>query len=125
MKLVRHPVDTFLSEDESTAKLPPKSAGFMVIEIKGAKSGEDITYKLIRPSATAEETLRLYRTFGATRIGVALTAIVGAKMCVEGNAGKGVIAPECLDPVRFLKMMSDMGAPVKFQEICSKEVAIS
>jgi len=125
MKLVRRPVDTFLGEDESTAKLPPKSAGFMVIEIKGAKSGEDITYKLIRPSATAEETLRLYRTFGATRIGVALTAIVGAQMCLEGNAGKGVIAPECLDPVRFLKMLANMGAPVKFQEMCSKEVAIS
>ncbi|GAH84760.1 unnamed protein product, partial [marine sediment metagenome] len=43
MKLVRHPVGTFLSEDQSTAKLPPKSAHFMVIEIKGAKSGEDIT----------------------------------------------------------------------------------
>jgi saccharopine dehydrogenase-like NADP-dependent oxidoreductase len=97
----------------------------MVIAIKGAKSGEDITYKLIRSSATAEETLRLYRTFGTTRIGVALTAIVGAKMCLEGDAGKGVIAPECLDPVRFLKMMADMGAPVKFQEMCSKEVAIS
>ena len=125
MKLVRRPVDTFLSEDESTAKLPPKSAHFMVIEIKGAKSGEDITYKLIRPSVTPEETLRLYRTFGTTRIGVALTAIVGAKMCLEGDAEKGVIAPECLDPVRFLKMMADMGAPVKFQEMCSKEVAIS
>jgi len=125
MKLVRHPVGTFLSEDENTAKLPPKSAHFMIIEIKGAKSGEDITYKLIRPSATAEEALRLYRTFGTTGIGVALTAIVGAKMCLEGDAEKGVIAPECLDPVRFLKMMANMGAPVKFQEMCSKEVAIS
>jgi len=124
MKLVRHPVDTFLGEDETTAKRPPKSAHFMVVEIKGAKSGEDITYKLIRPAATPEENLRLYRKFGATRIGVALPAIVGAKMCMEGHAERGVIAPECLDPAKFLKMMADMGAPVKFQEVCLKEVSV-
>ncbi|GAH84763.1 unnamed protein product, partial [marine sediment metagenome] len=47
------------------------------------------------------------------------------QMCLEGDAEKGVIAPECLDPVRFLKMLANMGAPVKFQEMCSKEVAIS
>ena len=125
MKLVRHPVGTFLSETENSAKLPPKSVHFMVIEIKGARSGGDVTYKLIRPSATPEETLRLYRTFGTTRTGVALSAIVGAKMCLEGDAPKGVIAPECLDPTRFLKMMADMGAPVRFSEICSKGVNIS
>jgi len=125
MKLVRHPVGTFLSEDETTAKLPPKSVHFMVIEIKGARSEGDVTYKLIRPSATPEETLRLYRTFGTTRIGVALSAIVGAKMCLEGDAPKGVIAPECLNPGNFLKLMADMGAPVRFSEVCSKGVTIS
>jgi len=125
MKLVRHPVGTFLSETENSAKLPPKAVHFMVIEIKGARSGGDVTYKLIRPSATPEETLRLYRTFGTTRIGVALSAIVGAKMCLEGDAPKGVIAPECLNPGNFLKLMADMGAPVRFSEVCSKGVTIS
>jgi len=124
MKLVHHPVDTFLGEDENVVKLPPEVVGLGVMEIKGAKSGEDVTYKLIKPSATAEENLRLYRQFGTARIGVALPAIVGARMCVAGEAERGVIAPECLDANKFLKRMADAGAPVRFEEICSKEVSV-
>ena len=124
MKLVHHPVDTFLGEDENAAKLPPEVVGLIVMEIKGAKSGEDITYKLIKPSATAEENLSLYRQFGATKIGVALPAIVGAKMCVADEAERGLIGPECLNAKRFLKMMADAGAPVQFEEICSKKVSV-
>ena len=124
MKLVHHPVDTFLGEDENVVKLPPEVVGLGVMEIKGAKSGEDVTYKLIKPSATAEENLRLYRQFGTARIGVALPAIVGARMCVAGEAERGLIAPECLEAKRFLKRMADAGAPVQFEEICSKEVSV-
>jgi len=43
----------------------------------------------------------MYRKFGASNIYVALPAVVGAKMCVEGSAAKGVICSECLDPVKF------------------------
>jgi len=46
-------------------------------------------------------------------------------MCIEGDASRGVIAPECLDPVKFLKMMADTGAPVKFREVLSKEICAS
>jgi len=121
MKLVRHPVDTFLTENENTAKLPPKFTFFSVMEIKGAKLGENVTYTLSLPSPSAEENLELYRRFGTAEISVALPAVVGAKMCVEGDAPSGVIAPECLDAVKFLKKM---GATVKFSVVCSKEVAI-
>jgi len=124
MKLMKAPANEFLLESEATAKLPPKSVHFMVIEIKGARSGKDVTYKLIRSSATPEENLRLYRKFGTIRIGVALTAIVAIKMGMEGDAPRGLIAPECLDPIKFLKMMADMGAPVKFQELCSSEISV-
>ncbi len=124
MKLVRHPVDTFLTENENTAKLAPKFTFFMVMEIKGAKSGENVTYILSQSSPSAEENLELYRKFGTAEIFVALPAVVGAKMCVEGDAPSGVIAPECLDVVKFLKKMTEMGATVKFSEVCSKEVAI-
>ena len=124
MKLMKAPVNEFLLESETTAKLPPKSVHFMVIEIKGARSGKDVTYKLMRPSATPEENLRLYRKFGTIRIGVALPAIVAIKMGMRGDAPRGLIAPECLDPTRFLKIMADMGAPVKFQELCSSEVSV-
>ena len=124
MKLVHHPVDTFLGEDEAAIGRPPTFVSFIVMEIKGAKSGEDVTYKLIRRSATAEENLRLYKKFGTALIFVALPAIVGARMCVAGEAERGVIAPECLEAKRFLKRMADAGAPVQFEEICSKEVSV-
>jgi len=124
MALVRRPVNTFLSEDETTVSRPAASIHCRVMEIKGAKAGEDVTYKLIQFSATPEENLRLYRQFGTARIGVALTAIIGARMCVAGEAERGLIAPECLDAKKFLKRMADAGAPVQFEEICSKEVSV-
>ncbi len=127
MNLVRHPVDTFLTEDEDTVKVPPKFVDLLVVDIKGAKSGEEVTYKLYWPYnlfTNPEERLEIYRKCGTAEIAVALPAIAGAKMCVAGDAGRGVIAPECLDPIKFLKMMAAMGAPVKFHEVLSKEVAI-
>ncbi|MCK4353972.1 MAG: saccharopine dehydrogenase NADP-binding domain-containing protein [Dehalococcoidia bacterium] len=128
LKLVAHPVDTFFAEDESTAKLPLESAGLCILEIKGVRSGEEVTYTVSWPFSlfsNSRERLEIYRRFGATTIGVALPAVVGAKMCVEGEAEKGVIAAECLDPIKFLKMMSGMGAAVKFHEVVSKEVSIA
>lgn len=71
-----------------------------------------------------EEKLAFYRRFGTSNIGTALPAIVGAKMCVQGEPARGLIAPECLEPTKFLKVMANMGAPVKFSEVLSKEVAI-
>jgi saccharopine dehydrogenase (NAD+, L-lysine-forming) len=128
MKLVRRPVDTFLTEDETTAGRPLTTVGRVAIEVKGGRGSEDIECKIVYPVSlfeTPEDKLELYKKFGASNIYVSLPAIVGAKMCVEGNAEKGVTAAECLDPNRFLKMMADMGAPVKFQEVCSKEVSVS
>ncbi len=128
MKIVRPPVDSFLGEDENTVKLPPKIVGRLGIEVKGGKGTEDIECKLVLPLSlyeTVEEKLDIYRRFGASNIYVSLPAVVGAKMCVEGHAARGVIAAECLDPVKFLKMMAGMGAPVKFLEVCSKKIAIS
>jgi len=128
MKLVRHPVNAFFSENENSVRQPPQFAFAGEIEVKGAKSGQEMTYTLsssVISLATAEERLALYRRFGATGLGVALPAVVGARMCVEGEAEKGTIAAECLDPVRFLKTMADMGVPVKLHETCSKGVSIS
>jgi len=128
MKLVRHPVDTFLTEDEDAVKLPPKLVGLLVVDIKGAKSGEEVIYKLYWPYhlfTNPEEKLEFYRKFGTAEIAVALPAIAGAKMCVAGDADRGVIAPECLDPMKFLKMMAETGCPVKFHEVCSKEASVS
>ena len=127
MKLVEPPANEFLAENENAAKLPPKLVGLAVMDIKGAKSGEDITYKLYwryHLYNNPEEKLGFYRKFGTTEIYVAMPAIVAVKMGMQGDAPRGLIAPECLDPTKFLKMMADMGAPVKFHEVCSKEVSV-
>jgi saccharopine dehydrogenase-like NADP-dependent oxidoreductase len=119
------PVDTFFTESEETVQLPPPSVHAMVVEVKGVQSGEAVAYRLsvVLPPA-AEEELRIFRRLGTVNIYVALPAVIGAKMCVAG-VPKGVIAPECLDPVAFLKAMSDMGAPLRFTEACIREVVIS
>ncbi len=126
LKLAPHPVNSFFAEDG--AKLPPEVPEFVDLEIKGAKSGENVTYRVSWPYSffrTPAEQMELYKKFGTAMIAVALPAIVGAKMCVEGNAEKGVIPAECLDPMKFLKMMAAMDCPVKFDEIVSREVSIS
>lgn len=119
------PVDTFFTESEESVQLPPPLARATVVEVKGARSGEEVTYRLsIVLPPTAEERLKMFRRLGTVKIYVALPAVIGAKMCVAG-VQKGVITPECLDPVAFLKAMFDMGAPLRFTEECIKEVVIS
>ena len=119
------PVGGFFTESEEMLQLPPPSVHARVVEVKGVKSGEEVTYRLstVVPPA-AEEELKIFRRLGTVHIYVALPAMIGAKMCVAG-VQKGVIAPECLDPVAFLKAMSDAGAPLRFTETCTKEVIIS
>ena len=73
---------------------------------------------------TAEKRLALFNRFGASNIYVALPAIVGAKMCMGGDAPRGVIASECLDSVVFLKTMGDLGAPLEYNEVCTRKVAV-
>lgn len=127
MKLVHRPVDIFFTEDETSARISPKSSHPYLVEIEGEKSGENLKYKIWWPSSlftTAEEKLELYRKFGTTKISVALPAIAGAKMCMRRETVSGVIPPECLDAVKFLKMMAEIGWPLKFHESCSKEVII-
>ncbi len=118
------PVGGFFTESEETVRLPPPSVHAMVVEVNGVKSGEEVTYRLstVLPPA-ADEELRIFRRLGTVHIYVALPAVIGAKMCVSG-VQEGVITPECLDPIAFLKAMSDMGAPLKFTEECVREVII-
>jgi saccharopine dehydrogenase (NAD+, L-lysine-forming) len=128
MKMVRRPVDTFLTEDEKNAGLPLKVAGRVAIEVKGGKGAQDLEYKIVYPISlfeTVEEKLELYKNFGASNVYVALPAIVGVMMAAEGHAQRGVIAAECLNPLKFLGMMNDRGAPVRFLEVCSKKAVIS
>jgi len=126
-KLVRFPANAFFTEDEAV-KHPVDFAKIIVIKVKGVRAGEDKEYIIsyrYNLFATTEDMLEIYRKFGTINIYVALPAIVGAKMCVGGFADKGVIGPECLDPIKFLKTMADVGWPVKFQETISEDVYVS
>ena len=127
LSLVRRPVNAFLTENESTVVAPPEYAWSMVMEIEGEKAGDRVKYSLTEGSTEigADEKLKMFRRLGTTEVFVAAPAITAAKMCIKGNAGRGVIASECLDPVKFLKMIAEMGAPVKFQETVSKGVTIT
>jgi len=126
MSLVRRPVNTFLTEDESTVATPSQYAGFMIVEVEGDKAGEKMSGTIIRRSGmSVEEKLEIFRRWRTTKVGVATPAIVAAKMSLKGEAERGVVAPERLDPNRFLKNMADMGLPIKFQMTLSKNVIIS
>jgi saccharopine dehydrogenase-like NADP-dependent oxidoreductase len=119
------PVGGFFTESEEMIQLPPPSVRATVVEVKGAEAGEEVTYRLsIVLPPPAEEELKIFRRLGTVHIYVALPAVIGAKMCIAG-VQKGVITPECLEPMAFLKAMADMGAPLTFTEERTREVVIS
>jgi saccharopine dehydrogenase-like NADP-dependent oxidoreductase len=126
LHLVRRPVDNFFIEDENTVIDQSEYSAFIVMEIEGEKAGDTIKYTLTRRLSgfSADEKLKMFRRLGTTGVFVAAPAIVAAKMSIKGDAEKGIIAPECLDPIKFLKMMAAIGVPVKFQEIMSRNVTI-
>lgn len=128
MEMIHKPVDSFLSENEDIAKRPPDYAHLYVLEIVGKKAGENKKYIITWPFSlykNAEEQLEIFKRLGTTKISVALPMVVGAKMCMEGDAGHGVIFPECLNPMKFMRRMSEMGWPLNFTETALKEVCIS
>lgn len=127
LKLVQPPANLFLDEDEKSAG-QIDMVSLYVVEVKGTQSGEEVQYKASSPSTfyrTVEEKIDVYKRFGTAIIGVALPAIVGAKMCINGDADKGVISAECLDPETFLTMLSEMGVPVILHEEQTREVSFT
>jgi saccharopine dehydrogenase-like NADP-dependent oxidoreductase len=119
LSLTSPPANLFLNENEESAK-QLRSANLYVVEVEGTKKGKDVQFKASSPSTffrTVEEKIKVFRKMGTTIIGVALPAIVGAKMCLKGDVDKGVISAECLDPKTFLKMLTEMGAPLILHEV--------
>lgn len=119
MKLVRQPSDAFFSETEETAQKDPTSAHPYLVEVVGKKNGRDLLHKIWYPHSlisNGEQKLEAFRKFGTTVIAVALPAVAGAKMILKGKTERGVLSPECLDPIEFLKEMADLGWPVHFEE---------
>jgi saccharopine dehydrogenase-like NADP-dependent oxidoreductase len=124
LSLTSPPANLFLNENEESAK-QLRSANLYVVEVEGTKKGKDVQFKASSPSTffrTVEEKIKVFRKMGTTIIGVALPAIVGAKMCLKGDVDKGVISAECLDPKTFFKMLKEMGAPLKLQEVQTRKI---
>ena len=117
MKLVARPANEFLDETEAAIEHSDDYAWIMEIAVDGEMNGAACTYCLTELSHIDKETkLSLFRQFGSSLIGVALPAVVGTRMCLDGLADTGVISSECLDPLSFFKYMAEMGAPVSFDE---------
>ena len=55
---------------------------------------------------------------------VALPAVVGAKMCVNGEVENGVLSPDSLDPYKFFEGMADRGVPFEIDEQIVKQTII-
>lgn len=119
MKLVQQPSDTFFLESEETAKKDPTYAHPYLVEVVGKKGGKTLIHKLWYPHSlvsNGEQKLDVFRKFGTTTIAVALPAIAGARMILKGKTESGVLSPECLDPIVFLKEMAGLGWSVQFDE---------
>ena len=126
LKLVRPPVNSFLAEDEAGIEKPLDRLTLIVVEVNGTMSGKAATYSVVCPNSfyrTTEERLFVYKRLGTVITSVALPAVIGAKMCINRDADKGVICAECLDPELFFKMATEMGSPVKIHEVVTREVS--
>ncbi|MCF8070458.1 MAG: saccharopine dehydrogenase NADP-binding domain-containing protein [Desulfobacterales bacterium] len=123
MKLVGAPVNGFLEENKESAKTPLERTQIWVIDVKGKKDGKPVNFTLSAPYTfilTTEDKIKIFDLFGSTDVGVALPAVIGAKMCVSGHAASGTITAECLDPNIFLKLLKETGVPIAMEEKVNK-----
>ena len=76
----------------------------LFLNIKGEKDGQKKEFNVLLPSLSSNKQ-EVFDAFGTTIIIVALPAVVGAKMCVEG-VKKGITFAEELDPEKFIELMT-------------------
>jgi saccharopine dehydrogenase-like NADP-dependent oxidoreductase len=125
MKMMAPPGNVFLEEDEESAAAPLEGTQIWVVEVKGVENGKPVTYTLSEPYTfilTTEDKVKVFDLFGSTDVGVALPAVIGAKMCALGAADAGTISSECLDPEMFYKLLADTGVPLSVEERVEKSV---
>lgn len=116
MELIPKPGNDFLSESkESLARKDELSFVSMMIEIKGIQNGRPVE-KLIHLPNLQKPAVKLYDLFGTSMVNVALPAVIGAKMILQG-AKKGIIFAEELDPKRFIQLFKESGHPWSWAEL--------
>lgn len=118
MKLVKRPGNKFFEENDETI-LQSDITGNMDVSVEGERAGKKRTHNISYRFADGpnhERQRQLFKTFGTTMVYVALPAIVGAKMCVNGKVESGMVSADVLDPKSFTSGMSERGVPFKFDE---------
>ncbi len=118
MKLVKRPGNKFLSEDEESI-LQSDLIGIMEVSVDGEMQGEKVNHTISYRFTDGTNLMRqrqLFNTFGTTMVYVALPAAVGARMCVNGQLGTGLITPDSLEPQEFFTEMEARGVPFEFEE---------
>jgi len=124
MKLVKRPGNVFLQETEESI-LQSGLTGIMDICVDGEQGGEKISstisYKF-SDGSDKERQRQLFNRYGTTLVYVALPAVVGAKMCINGQLESGVITPDSVDPGRFFKGMAERGVPFMVEETHNRQM---
>ena len=126
MKLVKRPGNQFLAENEVTV-LQSDLTGIMDISVEGERDGEKLSHIIsyrFTDGPNKERQRRLLSVYGTTMVHVALPALVGARMCVNGEVQSGVISPDSLDPNKFFKGMAERGVPFEMDEIIIKQTVL-
>jgi saccharopine dehydrogenase-like NADP-dependent oxidoreductase len=126
MKLVPRPANSFLDETEDGIEASGDYGWIMEIKVDGSKDGEKRSHCLADVAILDKDTRRnLFRLFGTSQIGVALPAVVGTRMCLEGDTDSGVISSESLEPAIFFKKMAAMGLPLSFEEKIIRHISFT
>jgi len=115
LHFVPSPADAFLNENPLNFKhLDETKLVSIMSEIIGKRKGKKVKYLINVPDINAPRQ-HMYEKYGTSLISVALPAVIGAKMAIEGTK-KGVIWPQDMDPERFLELMEKSGHPNKWDE---------
>jgi saccharopine dehydrogenase (NAD+, L-lysine-forming) len=128
LKVLRPPVNHFLEETEERLMSEEYESylEIVIVEVLGYDKDGRILYKGILenniPPKSKEKRLEYFRKFGTTHFIVSLPAVTGAKLIVEGDGYDGVIAPEVLNPVKFLKTMEEIGYKPKITITATREI---
>jgi saccharopine dehydrogenase-like NADP-dependent oxidoreductase len=118
MKLVKRPGNKFFEENDESI-LQSDMTGIIDVCVDGARAGKKLTHNIyycFTDGPNRERQRQLFNAYGTTMVYVALPAVLGAKMCVNGEAESGVISPDSLDPQKFFAGMAERGVPFEFEE---------
>lgn len=116
LSLVPNPGEAFLNDDPTSFEYKDQTKHVAILlEISGIEAGKPKTYHIYIPDMNKPRK-KIYELFGTTQVNVALPAVIGMKMAVEGTK-KGVIFSEELDPQRFIQLIQNTGYPNRWIEL--------